>query len=284
MIFQVVVATALLASSAVHAPVLRQEWVEPEPTIETRSGPLTFGQLRDELAAAGYSGPWEIASMQTAYANAAPVGVPPYPSNTSWNCLPANPSCGRDPWWLERNEVQNPALVTYQAIGPGFGSEGSFVEAVNLLWQSPDGQELLRKSNGSGVTVISRAYDRQFAYATYLPQRNTIVINNRFLTAPSWMLADVLAHELSHASDRADGVHVGNTYADCIAGELAAFHVERRFLIWLTRTLVPDGLPSIATLSGQLSAEHGQLAETLYRLGFSNNIPQLVARTYEGTC
>jgi hypothetical protein len=61
------------------------------------------------------------------------------------------------------------------------------------------------------------------------------------------MVADVLAHELSHAADGAHGLHMGHTHADCIAGETAAYEVERRFLVWLTRTLNRKGchrLPS----------------------------------------
>jgi hypothetical protein len=256
----------------------------PEPTLETRNGPRTFNQLRDELASAGYAGPWDLESVGAAYAGAGPSGIPPYSNDTSWNCLATNPSCGRDPWWAEHNELLDTARVIYQAIGARFVSERSFVEAVNLLWQSSEGKQLLSKANESGVTVISRGYDRQFAFATYLPERKTVVVNDRFLTAPTWMLADVLAHELSHAADDARGLHMGHTSSECIAGELSAYQVERRFLIWLTRSLVPEGLPSVAVISGRLSAEHGLLANSLFQLGFSNDIPQLVERTYEGTC
>ncbi len=301
MTFRVLLVTALLAGSAVtphsaaaqgEVPVAPSQLEVPvgpdspaaDATFETRSGPRTFSQLRDELVAAGYQGPWDAASVQAAYANAGPAGIPPSPNDTSWSCLPTNPSCARDPWWAEYNELQDTAHVPYQAIGPRFVSERSFVEAVNLLWQSPEGKELLRKANGSEVTVISRAYDRQFAFATYLPQRKTVVLNSRFLTAPTWMLADVLAHELSHASDDASGLHMAHTSSDCIAGELAAYQVERRFLIWLTRTLIPEGMPSLASISGRLSAEHEQLADSLFRIGFSDDMPNLVARTYEGTC
>jgi hypothetical protein len=295
---RVFVGAALLAASSAASPLSVAAQVEAPPaatvnqqpsdtfqvTFETRNGPRTFDQLREELTTAGYPGPWDAASVQAAYASAGPAGIPPYPNDTSWTCLPTNPSCGKDPWWAEHNELKDSTPVTYQAIGARFVSDRGFVEAVNLLWQSPEGKQLLKTANGSGVTVISRAYDRQYAFATYLPQRKSVVLNDRFLTVPTWMLADVLAHELSHAADDAGGMHMGNTSSDCIAGELAAFQVERRFLIWLTRSLVPEGLPSLAAISGRLSAEHTLLANSLFRIGFSDDIPRLVERTYEGTC
>src|SRR5438876_2712805 len=53
---------------------------------------------------------------------------------------------------------------------------------------------------------------------------------------------------------------------------------------WLTRTLMPEGLPWLGSISGRLSAEHEQLADSLFRIGFSDDMPNQVARTYEGTC
>jgi hypothetical protein len=46
----------------------------------------------------------------------------------------------------------------------------------------------------------------------------------------------------------------------------------------------PEGLPSIAVVTARLSPEHGELARSLYQLGFSDNLPRLVGETYEGTC
>jgi hypothetical protein len=57
------------------------------------------------------------------------------------------------------------------------------------------------------------------------------------------MLADVIAHELRHAADRAAGVWQRRTPDDCYANEQSAYATERRFLVWLTRTLHPEGLP-----------------------------------------
>jgi hypothetical protein len=49
----------------------------PAPTFSTRNGSKTEQQLRDELAAAGYGGPWDVSSMLAAYGAAnAPVPTP----------------------------------------------------------------------------------------------------------------------------------------------------------------------------------------------------------------
>ncbi len=74
-------------------------------------------QLRDELTAAGYSGPWDISSMLAAYDRAPqpfafPIVEAPGGDNQFW-CLTANPSCTRDPWWVEWNERQTDHLVQY---------------------------------------------------------------------------------------------------------------------------------------------------------------------------
>ena len=98
------------------------------------------------------------------------------------------------------------------------------------------------------------------------------------------MAADVVAHELSHAADDAHGMNQQPTSADCLTGETAATQVQQRFLVWLTRTLQPQGLPSLAMVSGKLSAEQGELATSLYEIGFSSNIPKLVSHAYDSTC
>src|SRR4051812_47262633 len=112
---RVFVGAALLAASSAASPLSVAAEAEAPPgatvnqqssdtvgvTFETRNGPRTLDQLRDELPTAGYPGPWDAASVQAAYASAGPAGIPPYPNDTSWTCLPTNPSCGKDPWWAE---------------------------------------------------------------------------------------------------------------------------------------------------------------------------------------
>jgi hypothetical protein len=209
---------------------------DPDPTYATRDGPRTALQLQADLAAAGYGGPWDAASMVAAYDRAGLAAIDPYPSDAVWSCFATNPSCSREPWWGEWDALQDATHVSYAAVGTHFTTERSFAEAVDLLWQWPEGKLLLRQADQASVLVMSLDYDQQVAFATYSPQRKLIALNRRFTAAPTWMVADVLAHELSHASDDAHGVNMAPTFAGCIAGETAATAVQQRFLVWLTRT------------------------------------------------
>lgn len=98
------------------------------------------------------------------------------------------------------------------------------------------------------------------------------------------MVSAVLAHELSHSLDDSQNRLGGANSADCIARETHAFEVSQRYLVWLTRTLHPEGLPSIAVVSGRLSTEHGYLAADLYDLGGSTNVAQRAEAAYAKVC
>src|SRR5205085_11082055 len=94
----------------------------------------------------------------TSQSRGAPAGlsvVGAYPDDTAWSCLATNPSCARDPWWAEWNELQDDTRVTYSAIGSHFSTERRFAEAVDLLWQSPEGKLLLPQAERSGVLVFA---------------------------------------------------------------------------------------------------------------------------------
>jgi hypothetical protein len=198
-------------------------------------------------AAPATPGPTAAPTPQTR--NSGLFVVEPYPSDVAWSCFEANPSCSRDPWWAEWNELQDATHVTYAAVGARFITERRYVEAVDLLWQWPEGKVLLSQADRSGVLVITLDYDQQRAFATYSPQRKLIAINRRFTTTPTWMIADVLAHELSHAADDARGVNM-EPYST----------------------------------SSKLSPEQAGLAQSLYQIGLTGNLPQLVNQTYHGTC
>src|SRR5581483_10301731 len=89
-----------------------------------------------------------IVAGSAAPAQSAPLAqrhlpVPEAPrSNTEMACLDRNPSCGRDPWWEEWNEVQESSQVTCR-FAPGLVTETRYIEAVWLLWQWPQGQHLI---------------------------------------------------------------------------------------------------------------------------------------------
>src|SRR5947209_17807262 len=59
-------------------------------------------------------------------------------------------------------------------------------------------------------------------------------------------------------------VNQETTSAACLAGETAAILVQQQFLVWLTRTLEPHGLPSVAVVGARLSAEQANLARKRY--------------------
>jgi hypothetical protein len=257
---------------------------QAEPGYPTANGPRTAAQLQQELLAAGYAGPWDVESMLAAYDRAAAPRIDPYPDDLKWSCFDTNPSCGRDPWWAEVNTDQSDARVTYRAIGSGFSTERRFAEAVNLLWQWPEGKTLLREADRLGVGVMTLDYDEQFAYASYVPERNVIAVNRNYVTAPTWMVAGVIAHELSHALDDARNSFSQNTAATCLARENHAFQTEQRYLVWLTRTLRPEGLPTIAAVTGSLNADRAQLARDLYSVGSSSDLSPLVERAYGPVC
>jgi hypothetical protein len=277
---------AALVAALVHpgpTPVAAQA-LPPEPTHQTRNGPRTDSQLRIELEAAGYSGPWDADSMLAAYGRAGLSSLDFVTDNAAWTCYEANPSCARDSWWAEWNELQDPTHITFTAIGSHLVSERRFAEAVDLTWQWPEGRTLLSQADRSGVTIIDLAYDQHTAFATYSPQRKLVAMSDRIATAPTWMVANVVAHELSHAADDAAGINQGHTTTDCLARETAAYEVQRRFLVWLTRSYKPDGLPTIGWVIASLPPEQVELANAMYQLGFSNDLPRLVDIQYRDVC
>ncbi len=168
-------------------------------------------------------------------------------------CLKENPACGREPWWAEWNERQETAYVTYRGIGTGFITQARFREAVGLLAQWPEGQTLLRKANGLGVLVVASSTDGEEAFASYQRLFHLVTVNARFVEVSTWMLADVLAHELRHVADHADGVPPPQSEAACYASEQAAYEVERRYLQWLVGDLVKQSFPSPNELGARIA-------------------------------
>ena len=82
--------------------------------------------------------PVPLPSTPVAAAPRFPLVDPPQDDVQFW-CLTANPSCNRDPWWVEWNTLRRTDLVEYR-FAPGLVSEGQFIEAIWLLWQWPQGK------------------------------------------------------------------------------------------------------------------------------------------------
>jgi hypothetical protein len=81
-------------------------------------------------------------------------------------------------------------------------------------------------------------------YASYRAAFSLITVSQQFTEVSTWMLADVLAHELRHAADDAAGLWQANTPENCFGAEQSAYSTERRFLFWLSHTMHPEGLPN----------------------------------------
>jgi hypothetical protein len=81
--------------------------------------------------------------------------VPPYRSDSEGWCFTTNASCNREARWDEWNERQGTSYVRYSAIGTGFVTEEGFAEAVDLIWQWPEGKDLLRIADRNHVAVVA---------------------------------------------------------------------------------------------------------------------------------
>lgn len=208
--------------------------------------------------------------------------VSPWSSDDRLYCLKVNPSCGRDPWWAEWTEVQDGQLVQFSASG--LVAEARFIEAVNLLWQWSEGKFLVSEAARHRVTVRAGGPDSErAAFASYHSGSRLIMISSAYVETSTWMVADMLAHELRHAADHRAEVHQGSGRSDYCASEQRAYQVERRFLIWLTRDLVRQSIP-MDRIRQRLSPADRTLAENLVRIGSAANPDELARRDYQVSC
>jgi hypothetical protein len=204
------------------------------------------------------------------------------PASSGWPCLSRNPSCGREDWWAQWNELQDSNWLQFRYIGPGLVTEGRFAEAIALLWLWPDGRQLLETAANHGVAIYSSKEIARRAFAAYRPADRTLLVNPNFTEVSTWLLADVLAHELRHAADHALGTRMGATYEDCVAREQAAFATERDFVRWLAER--QGGLPSPDQVSKLLSQEDFALFSDVYRTLNSPNLNAQVEESYRQIC
>lgn len=204
------------------------------------------------------------------------------PSGDVWPCLSRNPSCGRESWWAQWNELQDSSPLQFRFIGPGLVAEARFAEAIALLWLWPDGRELLRIAADHGVAIYSSPEITRRAFAAYRPINRTLLVNPQFTEVSTWLLANVLAHELRHAADHATGTRMSSGYADCVAREQAAFQTEASFVRWLAER--QGGLPTPDEVSKLLSQEDFALYMDIYRTLNSENLDAQVEESYRSIC
>jgi hypothetical protein len=204
------------------------------------------------------------------------------PSASGWPCLSRNPSCGREDWWAQWNELQDSSWLQYRFVGPGLVTESRFAEAVALLWLWPDGRDLLQSAADHGVAIYSSPEIARRAFAAYRPANRTLLVNPSFTEVSTWLLADVIAHELRHAADHASGTRMDSGYADCVAREQVAFQTEASFVRWLADR--QGGLPSSEQVSKLLSQEDFALFTDVYRTLTAENLNAQVEESYRAIC
>ena len=201
-------------------------------------------------------------------------------SDTQFPCLRANPSCGRDEWWEEWNESPANGLVEYR-FAPGLVTEERYIEAVWLLWQWSEGQELLTAAGENGVRIWTT--DRSpGSFAGYSSVVNGITVDVSYAPVSTWMLADLLAHELRHAADAASLLANNRSAERCISAEQRAYETEARYLTWLSARM--GGLPSRTQVSSRLSGQDLEVYAKITEIGSSSDPAALAARHYRESC
>jgi hypothetical protein len=195
-------------------------------------------------------------------------------------CLSANPSCGRDEWWVEWNDIGSDDLVQYAFVGPGLVTEQRFVEAIWLIWQWPAGKNLLRAAANSGVLIESDAEAEGFGY--FVPSEARLAVNQGYTEVSTWMLADVLVHELRHAFDTQAGLYQGRSYAACIIREVRAFRDELRYLRWIRDRF--GYLPSVTAIQDNLSRQDQAMYADLLDSIETADLTARVQEMYQDQC
>jgi hypothetical protein len=213
----------------------------------------------------------------------------PLVGSGSW-CLPDNSSCDDVPWWQAQSERSSArrrqATATYVGLD-GLRSDPNFAEAVRLLWQWPEGRAELVGAAERGVQIVqgprhpSKDTD---SFATYDEDTRTIEVAYEDLDVPTWMVADLLAHELRHANDLAlpeDTYWAGS--AGCFALEQRAYATEHRYMAWLAERFgaLPD---ADAEADAELSYAADDLYANMMQIDQTDDVNALVAEDYADTC
>lgn len=227
---------------------------------------------------------WWTRSLQISVAAGYTYSVVSAPANDEgFFCLQRNPSCARDAWWIEWNDVGTGESVQYDFLGTGLITEQRFVEAIWLIWQWPEGKQFLRDASANGVRIISDPIASQTSFGSYQLATNILRMNSRYTEVATWMLADVLVHELTHAADDLKGFYARATYEDCITREQRAFRTETRYMGWVGARF--GGLPSPSDMLGRrLSEEDLDLYADMYGTLSSGNVDAQVVRMYQKQC
>jgi hypothetical protein len=196
-------------------------------------------------------------------------------------CLAENPSCGRDDWYAEFDESQSTRLVQYAFVGPGLVSERRFAEAIRLLWQSPDGREVLTGAARQGVLIRSGHAKKHGPYAAWDPEDHAVWINDRYVDVSTWMLASVIGHELRHSIDPRTAADYPETSAECFDEELVAHQFEQNYVRWVATRF--GGLPTSEQMKA-ISKDDLNLYKNLSEIATTDDLAGFVRPMYEKQC
>jgi hypothetical protein len=212
----------------------------------------------------------------------------PLVNSGAW-CLAPNTSCTDGPWWQAQSERTSgrlrQATATYAGLD-GLTSDPDFGEAVRLLWQWPEGRQALIGAADRGVQMVQgprHPSGETDSFATYEEDTRTIEVAYEDMDVPTWMLADLLAHELRHANDLGSLDQSWDGSAGCFALEERAYSTEQRYMAWLAGRF--SKLPSAsAELDAGLSYAADDLYTNMLQIDGAANIHDLVHEAYAGTC
>ena len=199
-------------------------------------------------------------------------------------CAGANPSCGRDPWWLQWNELQSADLASFNLTARPLTAESRYHEALQVLWRWDEGKELLTNGSEYGAAVVSGLFPREpTAIASYNTARRSVQINPRYVEAATWMIAAVISHEMRHISDAYQRLYQAHVQDDCLMRETRAYETESRFIAWYTQSVVGEQIP-VQELRKQVRWEHRGLSDLLVRISSAPDAAAMVREDYGELC
>jgi hypothetical protein len=228
-----------------------------------------------------------LLSLPASSALAAGSRTIPLADTGNW-CLAPNTTCTDGPWWqaqADRSTLRNAPLASFVGLD-GLRADPDFGEAVRLLWQWPEGRKELIGAATHGVQIHQgprHPTGDSDSFATYDDDTLTVEVAYEDLDVPTWMLADLLAHELRHANDMSQLPGGWEGSQGCFELEQRAYSTEQRYMAWLDSRF--GGLPSpTAEYDAGLSYAADDLYTNMLEIGQAEDIVGLVHHDYADTC
>jgi hypothetical protein len=228
-----------------------------------------------------------LLSLPASSALAASSRPIPLVESGAW-CLAPNTSCADGPWWQaqsDRGSLHSPPLSTFAGLD-GLRADPDFGEAVRLLWEWPEGRKELVGAAKHGVRIVQgprHSSGDSDSFATYDDDTLTVEVAYEDMDVPTWMLADLLAHELRHANDISQSPGGWEGASGCFSLEERAYATEQRYMTWLKSRF--GTLPSAgAEYDAELSYAADDLYSNMMELDQEADVVALVHHDYATTC